>query len=185
MAIDTRISFNVRGLGYPSGKIYKMCVWFNDKIDNPGKWVDEHVDEIKNQLKDVCYVHSIEHDFITYTNTRKKEEKYGDIILLNEKDAVTLTEKKDKKEKLVTDIRKIDLPNIDKKDLNTLRDEIEIELFKRDNELSDEVYNFFKANEDLVTVEVAKETTDKHGTEDLYFLRKKQVRKLVEEKILK
>ena len=181
MNMDTKINFNVKALGFPRGKIYKMYIWVEGNCDNAGKYIDDRVDEIKEQIKDVCHVHSIELSYTTYTNYKHEDEKYGDIVLDKEIEISTKDEKKKKVEtKPVTDIKKIDLPNIDKDDLNTLKEKIDIELFKREHKLSDDVYNFYYVNMDLVSVDEAKEICKEHGAKDLFFLRKREVRKKVE-----
>lgn len=187
MPSDIKVSFEVKGLGFPIGKIYKLHVWLPDGTKNPGKWVDDHADKIKEELKSVCHVHSVQHKSTMWTNVRTDEEDYGDIILDSAVDATLADKSKKKKKKKepkpVTDIRKIDLPNIDKEDLVKLKNEIETEFFKRDNELSDALYDFYMANVDLVSVDQAKEICKEHGTDDLFLLRKREIRKIVEEKI--
>lgn len=184
--MDARINFNVKGLGFPTGKIYKMYIWVED-INEPGKYIDSHADEIKEQLKDICVVHSIEHTYTSYINSVSSKRKYGDIVLDKTIDIpTTKIEKNTNKVKIkyVTDIKKLDFPNIPKDDLKTLKDEVDTELFKREHDLSDDVYNFYIANMDLVDIEECKKICDKHGTSDLYILRKKEVRKKIEEKVL-
>ena len=86
-ASDVKISFVVKGLGFPIGKIYKMHVWLPDGTKNPGKWVDENADRIKEEIKDICQVHSIQHYSTMWTNTRNDKEGFGDIILDSTVDA--------------------------------------------------------------------------------------------------
>jgi hypothetical protein len=188
MFMDTKINFIVKASGFPTGKIYKMYIWLNGHVENAGKYIDNNADIIKEALKDVCVVHSIEFSYITYTNIEHKKEKYGDIIL--EKEIEIKTKEKTKKSKIdnvpkkVTDISKVDLPNIDDADLRTLRGRIGMELFKRDHKLSDEVYNFYMMNSEKITVEEAKKMCEEHnGSVDLFLLKKREVRKKVEEKI--
>lgn len=185
--MDTKIGFTVKGLGFPVGRIHKMYVWFEGQYPNPAKYIDDNVDKIKKELRDICHIHSIEYTHTTYSNTRTELEEYGSIILESVSDVSTTDKKKNKKKKtvkLVTDIRKLDLPNIPREDLSTLKDKVEIEFFKRDNELSDDVYDFFVANEDLVTIDEVKKIAESGSINDKFLLRKKEIRKQVELKIL-
>jgi len=189
MAISTsevKISFIVHGLGFPLGKVYRLHVWLPPQTQRPGSWVDDNADIIKQELRDVCHVHSIQHISVMWAPTRTNKEGYGDIILDSEKDASPANDKskaKKAEEKLVKDIRKIDLPNIDKDDLNKLKGEIDIELFKKEHKLSDDVYNFWFVNQDLVSIDEAKDMCKEHGANDLFLPRKMEIRKKVEEKI--
>ena len=183
--MDAKVTFTVKGLGFPFGKIYKMHVWLPNGTTRPGAWVDDNADKIKDYMDDLCIVHSIELNYVTWANTRTEDSEYEDIILESEKDATPSSKKSKKVEtKPVTDIKKIDLPNIDKDDLNKLTEKIDIELFKRENELSDDVYNFWFVNQDLVSVDEAKEICKEHGADDLFLLRKMEIRKKVEEKVV-
>ena len=182
--MDTKIVFKVKALGFPTGVIYQMYVWLNGNINNAGKYIDNHVDEIKESLKDTMYVHSIEHNYTTYTNTKPENEHYGDIILDKEIKISTEKKLKTKKEiKPVKDIAKIDLPNIDEKDLITLKQRIVNELFKREHKLSDDVFNFYLVNKDEITPEEAKKICEEHGSVDMFLLKKREIRKKVKEKI--
>ena len=187
MISDVKVNFVVQGLGFPIGKIYKLHVWLPSEIKNPGNWVDENADKIKKELRDTCHVHSIQHTSIVWTNSRNTKECCGDIILDSEKDATPSKREKSKSKKVevkpVKDIRKIDIPNIDKDDLNKLQNKITTELFKRENELSDDVYDFWFVNQDLVSIDEAKTMCKEHGAKDLFLPRKMEVRKKVEEKI--
>lgn len=188
--MDTKVNFTVKALGFPTGKIYKMYIWMEGYVENAGKHIDNNVDDIKEQLKNTCVVHAIEFTHSTYTNMVHDGEDYGDIILEKE---VSISKnagkkKKEKKKKIeikpITDISKIDLPNIDDDDLNRLRIRTINEIFKRKHKLSDDVFSFFIKNQDKITVEEAKQICEEHGSVDLYLLEKRAVRKKVEEKIL-
>ena len=183
---EVKINFTVHGLGFPTGKILKLHVWLPDGIKSPTQWVDNNADIIRKELRDICHVHSIQHNCVMWTNSKKNTEEYGNIILDSEKNASpsndTKTKAKTVEVKPLTDIRKIDLPNIDIKDLNKLKSKIDIEIFKRDNDLSDDVYDFYYVNEDLVTVDQAKNICKKHGSSDLFFLRKREIRKHIKKK---
>lgn len=185
MDMNAKVTFTVKGLGFPFGKIYKMHVWLPNETKRPGAWIDENADKIKDEMKDMCIVHSIELNYVSWSNTNPKNVDFGDLVLESEKDATPSSKKKSKKveTKPVTDIKKIDLPNIDKDDLNKLKEKIDVELFKRENELSDDVYNFWFVNQDLVSVDEVKEICKEHGADDLFLLRKMEIRKLVEKKV--
>ena len=186
--MDTKINFSVKGLGFPTGKIYKMHIWLEGYINMAGKYLDNNADHIRDQLKDVCHVHSIELGYITHANTAHPGEDYGDIILEKEV-GVTVADKKYKKNKKkkepkpVTDIDKIDLPNIDDEDLKKLKNRIINEQFKRKHKLSDDVFYFYVTNKDEITVEEAKQICEEHGSVDMFLLKKRKLRKKVEEKI--
>jgi len=185
--MDTKIYFNVKALGFPVGKIYKMYIWLEGNVSNSRKYIDDEVDNIKDQLKDVCVVHSIEHLYTTYTNTAHKDEEYGVVNVDSESNASTGTKTKTKTKKVepkpVTDINKIDLPNIDKDDLVRLRIRTVNELFKREHSLSDDVFNFYLKNKDEITVDEAKQLCEEHGSVDMFLLEKRKLRKMVEGKI--
>ena len=53
MNMDTKVNFNVKALGFPTGKIYKMYIWLEGNYQNAGKYIDDHVDEIKDQIKEI------------------------------------------------------------------------------------------------------------------------------------
>jgi len=182
---EVRINFIVKGLGFPVGKIYNLHVWLPAGTENPVKWVTDNADKIKSELRDTCHVYSIQHQSTVWTNSRTVSDKHGEIIIDSTVDATISgdKEKKKKESKPVTDIRKIDLPNISKDDLNKLKTKIDIEIFKKENVLSDDVYDFFMANIDLVTVDEAKKVCEEYGTDDIFILRKKEIRKKVKEKI--
>ena len=181
--MDTKIVFKVKALGFPKGKIYQMYVWLSGNIDKAGEYLDNHADEIKESLKDTMYVHSIEHSYTTFTNTKSGDEKYGDIILDKELKMNSKKTKTKKEVKPTTDISKIDLPNIDTDNLKKLRIRVVNELFKREHDLSDDVFSFFLKNQDKLSVEEAKTICEEHGSVDLFLLEKREVRKKVEEKI--
>jgi len=185
--MDTKVYFNVKGLGFPTGKIYKMYIWIEGHINNAGKYLDDNADLIRDQLKDVCHVHSIEHAYTTYTNSAHPEANYGEIVLEKEVSVTIAGKTKIKKNKVVkpvTDISKVDLPNIDKDDLTKLKQRIINELFKREHGLSDDVFNFYVINKDEISVEEAKQICEEHGgSVDMFLLKKRKLRKKVEEKI--
>ena len=188
MTSEVKINFVVHGLGFPVGKVYKLHVWLPGDTKNAGKWVDKNADQIKKELRDTCHVHSIQHTSVMWTNIRTNQENYGDIILDSTKDASPSNDKSKSKSievKPVKDIRKIDLPNIDDADLNKLRGKINIELFKRQHKLSDAEYDFYMENTDLVgDISNLKKICDEYGTDDKFILRKREVRKKIQEKNL-
>ena len=183
MDMDTKLVFKVKALGFPTGEIYQMYVWVKGNLANAGKYIDDHADEIKESLKETMYIHSIEHYYTTYSNNKPEPEEFGDIILDKEIKIGSKKSKKKKEVKPVTDINKVDLPNIDNKDLGRLKQRIVNELFKREHDLSGDVFSFFVANQDQISVEEAKRLCEEHGSVDMFLLKKREVRKKVEEKI--
>lgn len=184
MPFDTKAHLIVKTKDFPVGKIHNLHIWFsgNWKRKDINEKVNEKLDDIKSHMEKIGSVHSIEVTSVSYTNMSHPDEKYGDLILTKSSDASP--EKVVQKVVEKFNIRKIDLPNTPKEDLVELMDKIEIEFFKREHHLSDDVYNFFKENEDLVTLDEAKKYCEKHGADDVYVFRKMKVRELVNEKIL-
>jgi hypothetical protein len=179
----TKIVFKVKTLGFPKGVIYQMYVWLDGGVENAGEYITNHADEIKESLKTTMYVHSIEHCYTTYTNNKPVNENYGDIILDKE---IELGDKKVKTKteiKPITDITKVDLLNINTIDLTKLRGKIGEELFKRTHNLSDDVYQFYLNNMKTISVEEAKKICEEHGGVDMFLLKKREIRKKVQEKI--
>jgi len=184
MDMDTRIAFKVKGLGFPSGQIYRMYIWFEGHKENAGKWVEDNSDNIKKQMETTCHVHSIEFEYVTYTNSHNKDEKYGDLILDKTIRAIPKVKKtKNDPNSKVTKINRIDFPNIDSQDLRIIRYKARVELFKREHKISDAVYEFFKENKDLVTIEEVIKITDEYGADDLFLLKKRKIREQVEKKL--
>jgi len=181
--MDTKIVFKVKALGFPTGKIYQMYVWVKKNLNDAGKYIEEHSDEIRDSLKETMHIHSIEHSYTTYTNNKPENENFGDIVLEKELKIGSKKIKKKKEVKPTSDIDKVDIRNIDDKDLGRLKQRIINELFKRKHDISDDVFNFYLVNKDEVTIEEAKKICEEHGSVDMFLLKKREVRKKVEEKI--
>ena len=188
MPLDTKATLEVKIRDFPVGKIMKIHIWFEGflKQEDIQKYIDANMDKIKEQLENESKreVHSIEVGFVIATNCRSEEEDIGDIILEKIVDAGPGKKTKTKKvEKKVFDIKLFEPHNTTEEDLLEFRDIIDTELFKRKHKLSDSVYDFFIANEDLVTVDQAKEICKTHNPDDTYLLRKREVRKIIQSKL--
>lgn len=184
MSKFTNICFNVTVYGFPKGKLYKMSVWTQKTVSDTSSFLKENEDNIKKSIgEDGEKIRSISFRSAIYTNTLNVNvEKFDEFIIesefkpgLNTTNTTNTVKKENNKS---TNIKDIDTDK-----LIRLKGKIEVELFKRENDLSDDFYKFYLENKDLMSLEDIKKHCKEHGSEDIYYFKKRKIKENIEKKV--
>lgn len=175
----TRVNLIMEIKGYPRGRICKLHFWLDGFVPKSDiqKYIDEKI-EFENSFIDEndisrCYV-----DRIHYTNDKSPKEYFGLVIVDSNLSVVSSAPKVDNNQNNNTKPKEkpLDIKKIESKDLITLRGKIEIELFKREYSLTEEEYEFYYVNRDIIEISDIKESFKLHKG-DAFKMKKINIRK--------
>ncbi len=172
--VDTKSFIEIRLKDYPVGRKLRCILWLEGMYEKDQ--VEEYIKSnmvLINQFKDAV-IHEVKVFNSILTNCRKEEEKYGELILISVITNYTASNKKKESEKKV-DINSLKLHNYSVKEITKLKEKIDDELIMREYHLSDREYEFYKNNNDEVTLNSVKEIYEKCDG-DIFKLRKERIR---------
>lgn len=179
-----KFEFLIKTKSFPHGNIYRAVCWINEHMSFQAFKVN-YLSEIKKAVK-AEVIHSIDLSYLSYTNSAhdrvNEERELGKVFIRDKKEAGVKNKKTNTDSKgPVTDVRRLDLPNISDEDLELLAVAVEDEKFKREHHMSDDAYDFYLLNQDIMSIEEAKEYCSTHSAKDMYGFRKRKIREKLTE----
>lgn len=145
--LSTRANLKVKRVDFNGDHIIKYIhIWFPKKIDK--KAIEDHIFgyHLRNRINN--YFGSTDYELINFTHEEKPENVETYEIFIDKHETI-------KRE----DVKKetIELEEMSIQDLMNLKDRIEEIIFKKENNLTDDEYEFFLENEEHVKIEDVKE----------------------------